>query len=356
MLKSSKGKTRVNCHTIESKYLTTMFSDNEKYKKLIIRWLQGEATAAEQLKAERWVNSSDENRRLFNTYKGLLLLTTSKAPVYNANVAWNKVKERINNSEGVIIDVKPRLSISRIARIAIPAVAALLLIAVGIFSLLKRAPEMLDFANTDQMAATLQLPDGSDLSVNANSIVTYPEKFTGKTREVTLTGEAFFEISHNPERPFIVHADGLDIKVTGTSFNVITKNSGEFVEVSVVTGSVDVFPAGTEESQALLISLSAGEKATYNNQTHSIAKGVNDDLNLLSWKTGILIFRESRLKDVFKSLEKKYKVSFVVDNPELYNQRLTARFEDESLTDVMESLSLIFNMKYEIKNQQVILK
>ena len=332
-----------------------MLSSNETYKKLIIRWLQGEATAAEQQKAERWVNSSDENRRLFDTYKGLLLLTSFNTPSYDANVAWNKVKLRINNSEGIISNPKPRVNISHIARIAVPAVAALLLIAVGIFSLLKRAPEMVKFANTDQMATSLQLPDGSDLSVNANSVVSYPEKFIGKTREVTLAGEAFFEISHNPARPFIVHAEGLDIKVTGTSFNVNTGDAAEFVEVSVVTGRVDVYPSGIDENQSMLISLSAGEKATYNNQTNTIAKGVNDDLNLLSWKTGILIFRESRLKDVFKSLEKKYKVSFIVENSEINNQRLTARFEDESLVDVMESLSLIFNIKYDIEGQQVTL-
>ena len=333
-----------------------MLSDNEKYKRLIIRCLQGEATAVEQQKVERWVNSSDENRRLFNSYKDLLLLTTTDAPVYNAEVAWSKVKERMHNSKGLVIEPKPRVNLSRVFRMAVPAVAALLLIGVGIFSLMKRAPEMVKFATTDELAATLQLPDGSSLSLNANSVINYPEKFKGQTREVTLSGEAFFEVYHNPERPFVVHADGLDIRVTGTSFNVKTINLGEFVEVSVNTGSVEVYPAGPEPNEAMHIRLSAGEKATYNNQTHSIVKGVNDDLNLLSWKTGVLVFRESRLKDVFKSLEKKYKVSFIVDNPEISNQRITARFEDESLTEVMESISLIFSLEYEIKDQQVIIK
>lgn len=333
-----------------------MLSDNEKYKRLIIRCLQGEANAVEQQKAERWVNSSDENRRLFNTYKDLLLLTSLNAPAYDSDVAWNKVKGRINKSNGVVVDKKSSTNISRIIRLAVPAVAAFLLIAVGIFSLMKRTPEMIKFATSDEMAATLQLPDGSNLSVNASSIVNYPEKFRGKTREIDLTGEAFFEISHNPERPFIVHAGGLDIKVTGTSFNVKTIDAGEFVEVSVNTGSVEVYPAGPDADVAMHFALSAGEKATYSNQNRSIVKGVNDDLNMLSWKTGILIFRESRLKDVFKSLEKKYKVSFILDNPDISNQRLTARFEDESLLEVMESLSLIFNIEYEIKDQEVTLR
>lgn len=333
-----------------------MFSNNEKYKRLIIRWLQGEATPVEQERAERWVNSSEENRRLFDTYKDLLLLTTLNTPTYDTEAAWGKVKERINKSKGLIIDPKPRVDIPRIFRFAAPAIAAVLLIGVGVFSLMKRTPEIIKFANNNEMAALLQLPDGSNLSLNAYSIVNYPEKFRGNTREIDLVGEAYFEISHNPERPFIVHAEGLDIKVTGTSFNVKTINAGEFVEVSVNTGSVEVYPAAHDANEATHIGLSAGEKATYNNQTRSIVKGVNDDLNLLSWKTGILVFRESRLEDVFKSLEKKYQVSFIVNNPEISNQRLTARFEDESLQEVMESLSLIFNIEYEIKNQQVTLK
>lgn len=333
-----------------------MFSDNEKYKRLIIRVLQGEATTAEQQEADRWASMSEDNRRLVETYKDLLLLTINDAHPYNTGVAWNKVKERINNSTGVVSKTKSRLHAGRIVRFALPAVAAMLLIAVGIFSLIKRTPEMIKYATTDKIAATQQLPDGSHFSLNAHSVINYPEKFNKNTREVSLTGEAFFEVSHNPERPFIVHVRGMDIKVTGTSFNVKTMNDGEFVVVSVNTGNVVVYPAGSGENGALHTILSAGEKATYNHQNRSIVKGVNDDLNLLSWKTGILIFRESRLTDVFKSLEKKYNITFVVNNPEIYNQRLTARFEDESLVDVMESLTLIFNIKYEIKDKQVILK
>lgn len=334
-----------------------MLSGNEKYKRLIIRCLQGEANAVEQQKTERWVNRSEKNRRLFNMYKDLFLLTSLNTPVYDTEKALSKVKHRIENSKGLVVDKKPGLNFSQIVRIAVPAVAAMLLIGVGIFSLMKRAPEMVKFSSSDQMSASMQLPDGSHLSVNTNTVVQYPEKFRGKTREISLEGEAFFEVSHNPERPFVVHAGGLDIKVKGTSFNVKTINSGEFVEVSVNTGIVEVYPAGDKSmDEENHITLSAGEKATYNNHYGSIVKGVNDDLNLLSWKTGILIFRESRLKDVFESLEIKYKVSFILNNPELSNQRLTARFENESLREVMESLSLIFNIEYEIKDEQVVLK
>lgn len=333
-----------------------MFSDDEKYKKLIIRVLQGEASPAEKQEADLWISLSDENRRLFETYKDLLLLTFNDAHAYNVDNAWNKVRDRINTSTGTVTVTKKWLQPGRIARFAVPAIAAMLLIAVGIFSLLKRTPEMIKYATTDKIAASQQLPDGSHFSLNAHSLIAYPEKFDRNTREVSLTGEAFFEVSHNPQRPFIVHAQGMDIKVTGTSFNVKTMNDGEFVVVSVNTGNVVVYPAGSADNKAIHTALSAGEKATYNSQNHSIAKGVNDDLNLLSWKTGILIFRESRLNEVIKSLEKKYNVTFVVNNSDIYNQRLTARFENESLADVLESLSLIFGIKYEIKDKQVILK
>ena len=109
-----------------------MLSGNEKYKRLIIRCLQGEANAVEQQKTERWVNRSEKNRRLFNMYKDLFLLTSLNTPVYDTEKALSKVKHRIENSKGLVVDKKPGLNFSQIVRIAVPAVAAMLLIGVEI--------------------------------------------------------------------------------------------------------------------------------------------------------------------------------------------------------------------------------
>lgn len=334
-----------------------MFSGKEKIKKLIIRVLQGEATVEEQQETERWVSLSDDNRRLYNSYKNLLFLTSTDQPAFDTSSAWNNVKSRIENPTAPIAELKPRRRVVRNISWAVSAIAAMLLIAFGIFSLLKPAPKMVEFASGDEIASSNPLPDGSSYSLNTGSVITYPEAFSGHIREVFITGEAFFEVSHNPEIPFIVHANGMDIRVTGTSFNVEAIPGEEFVVVAVNTGNVIVYPSNStyNENNPALVRISAGEKATFNHQTKAIVKGVNDDLNLLSWKTGVLVFRETRLADVFKVLEKKYSVEFIVKNPEISRLRLTARVENESLPEVMESLALIFDINYEIKGKEVTL-
>ncbi|MBW6492559.1 MAG: DUF4974 domain-containing protein [Lentimicrobium sp.] len=319
--------------------------------------LQDEATVEEQQETERMIDRSENNRRLYNSYRNLLFLTSSEPVSFDSDKAWSRVKSRIDNATGPLPDLKSRKYTIRKISLTVASMAAIFLLAFGIFSLLKPDPKMIELASGDIVVSSDQLPDGSSYSLNSGSVITYPEKFTGHTREVFISGEAFFEIRHNPEIPFIVHASGMDIRVKGTSFNVTAIPGDEFVIVAVNTGNVVVYPANSSfsENNPLLTHLSSGEKATYNHQTQNIVKGINDDLNLLSWKTGVLVFRESRLADVFKSLEKKYDAEFIVKNSEISAFRLTARIENESLPQVMESIALIFDVKYEIKGNEVTL-
>ncbi|PKP00816.1 MAG: hypothetical protein CVU14_06645 [Bacteroidetes bacterium HGW-Bacteroidetes-9] len=328
-----------------------------KYKRLIIKHIQGETTPEEQKLAEAWISSSPANGRLYKTYQGLLLLTDKDKVSYNTDKAWENLQARIHSNQGSA--AKPVKTAYRrlLPYYSVAGIAAMLLIAFGLFSILQKEVVVKQFTTTSNISAPLSLPDGSSVILNRNSFIKYPDHFTGNLREISIFGEAFFEVSPDREMPFLIHASGLDIKVVGTSFNVEAKAGSDFVKVTVNTGKVLVYPTGTPsgkiESSGLI--LSAGEIATYSPESGKILRGVNDDLNILSWKTGILTFRESRLDDVLKALENKYETRFVVKNREVLNQRLTARFENDSLEDVMETISLIYNVSYEIKGKIVIL-
>jgi len=333
-----------------------MLYSTNKYKRLIIKHIQGETTPEEQLLAEAWIAKNPANRRLYETYKGLLLLTDKKKVGFNTDKAWSKLHDRIESGQRL----KP---VKDAGRIFIPrysiaiGIAALLLIAFGIFSILQKEPVLRQFTAVEKISSPFYLPDGSFVVLNKNSSVRYPDHFSGNSREISIFGEAFFEISPDREMPFLIHASGLDVRVVGTSFNVEAKKGSGFVRVTVNTGQVLVYPSGTSqqdiERSGLL--LSAGEMATFSPESGRIVRGVNDDLNVLSWKTGILTFRESRLADVLKALEIKYQTRFIVDNREVLNQRLTARFEKESLDEVLETISLIFSIKAEKNGQLIIL-
>lgn len=337
-----------------------MLFNNSKYKRLIIKMIQGEASPEEQRIAEKWIAASPANRKIFENYKGLLLLTGKKQISYDTDKAWVKLQQRIASADHSPAPVhhisKRRKQIIKYASIS--GVAAMLLMAIGLFTVLNQKPEMLQFSSTESVSGQFQFPDGSSAVLNANSSVNYPEWFAGHTREISIFGEAFFEISHDAGKPFIVHASGLDIRVVGTSFAVEADPGADFVKVIVNTGKVLVYPSGVDPDKATASGrlLEAGEMATYSRESGQIVKGVNDNLNSLSWKTGILIFKETRLSEVFKALESKYRVTFISGNPDLLNQRLTARFEKESLDQVLETLSLIFNAEFEIQESKVLVQ
>lgn len=331
-----------------------------KYKHLILKYLLGEASTAEQKQVEDYIAKSEGNKQLFESYRAILFVTQKKKVEYNADKAWEKVQKRImasskdNNGLLVLNNQSKKHSFTKYA---VSAAAAMLVLLIGLVSVIKNGNvEMQKYATGTAISTPGLLPDGSTVILNSNTTLNFPEKFEQDVREVSIFGEAFFEVSHNPEKPFIIHASGLDIKVLGTSFNVEAYPGSDYVKVTVNTGRVVVYTAGTAENEIEQKGkvLTAGEIATYSRTSGVILKSVNDDLNVLSWKTGVLTFRDDRLTNVFKAFEEKYQKQFVVEDTGILNQRLTARFENQSLDDALETLSLIFNIKFENKEKQVI--
>jgi len=332
-----------------------MFLSSGKYKRLIVKLIQEEATPEEQQLAKHWLEKSASNRRLYETYKGLLLLTDIEKTSYDTDKAWAAMHKRIQEVKPSVQPAGFKAGHARLVYAA-AGIAAMLLIAIGFLTLSKPQVENKQFTSGSSVSIPLMLSDGSSIVLNRKTSIDYPDKFIGSTREISIFGEAFFEISPDRDKPFIVHASGVDIKVVGTSFNVEARPESEFVRVTVNTGKVQVYPTGTRDADIDKsgVMLSAGEMATYSSETGIISRGVNDDLNLLSWKTGTLTFREARLADVLKALENKYETRFICDSPELLNQRLTARFENESLDEVTETLSLIFHARFEKKGSDIL--
>jgi transmembrane sensor len=335
-----------------------MIFNRIKYKHLIIKYLQGDATLEEQKQIEDFIAKSDKNKQLFESYRGLLFLTQKKKVEYNADRAWEKVKTRIQANEkasvsGAIL-MKP-VKRHPFVKYAVSSAAAIFVLMFGIISLIQNGkPEMHKFTSGLNISESGNLPDGSVVVLNTNSTLNFPSEFEKDIREVSIFGEAFFEVKPDSDKPFIIHASGLDIKVLGTSFNVKAYPGNDFVKVTVNTGKVLVYPSGIPDGQQEKAGklLTAGEVATYSQKSGIIFKGVNDDLNVLSWKTGFLTFRETRLTEVFKALEEKYQVQFVINDSTVLNERLTAQF-DQSLDDALETLSLIFNLKFEKKERHI---
>ncbi|MBN1819918.1 MAG: FecR domain-containing protein, partial [Prolixibacteraceae bacterium] len=207
-----------------------------------------------------------------------------------------------------------------------------------------------------ELPKTIILPDSSVVTLNKETEIFYPEVFSGASRNVEIIGEAFFEVTPNPQIPFIIKAGNTQIKVLGTSFNVYAYPASETVEVVVETGKVQVSGFETEKQNPEDVFLEPGEKATFNKKDKKLSKQKNNDPNYNSWKTYSLVFKESKLSYVIDVLEKTYHVEIQAENPEIENEVLVAEFNNKPIEFILDVIRLTFNLELSVEDGRYILK
>lgn len=188
---------------------------------------------------------------------------------------------------------------------------------------------------------TLLLPDGSQVILNANSSISYSEDFKQK-RTLQLKGEAFFKVVKNPNSPFVVETPDFKTKVLGTSFNV-SAYPNRLNSVSVVTGKVEVISKGQEDRKSVLT------KNQYvrfvKEQITPVLMADGDDFN--AWTKNILIFQNSTLAETARTLENQFDVSIVFENSTLEHLRISGKFKEESLANILSSIATVKQIEIE---------
>jgi ferric-dicitrate binding protein FerR (iron transport regulator) len=192
-----------------------------------------------------------------------------------------------------------------------------------------------------------ELPDGSNGWLNSGSTLKYPIQFTGKNRTVFLEGEGYFDVEHNPEKPFIVQTGKLQVVALGTSFNVLAYKDAD-KEISLVKGRVVLKKIDNDNTKKQIFELSPGQHLQIDKQTNEV-KNVDIEIEKnIAWKEGKLIFRNDPLSNVIKHVEHFYNVNIEVKDNELFKYHFHATFEDETLFEAIRLLSLSSNIGYEI--------
>jgi ferric-dicitrate binding protein FerR (iron transport regulator) len=230
-------------------------------------------------------------------------------------------------------------------------VAAVLLIGFVVFRVVVPNHELKTVNSGSSAIETCQLSDGSVLFLNSASRVKFPEKFGKSSREVYFWGEAFFEIAHDQSRPFVIEAGETRIRVPGTSFDVKAYPTANTIEVTVNTGKVLFYHVDKNDQVLGEVTLIKGERGIYDRLKSRISKMSNDDLNYLSWKTGILHFEETPLSVVLNDISEKYNVSFNCSDADIAGYKLTATFDNESLDSVLEVLKLTHHLTFKHNGQ-----
>jgi transmembrane sensor len=258
--------------------------------------------------------------------------------------AWNNVYSKINMTEHDSENGQARIRTLRNTIIRIAAVA-LLIIGLGTTAVYLNNSGLLSkkitlATGSDQKNLLVELPDGSKIYLNRNTRLSYRANFGKERRDVKLNGEAFFDISHDASKPFIIDAGNAKVKVVGTSFNVITNNAESAVEVYVKTGKVIL--SDNTGSQSMF--LDPEYVGTMNLNTSG--KEINNNPNRISWRTDHLVYNGQKLDIVFNDLKKVHNMDIVADDPDILDNTWTAPIDNQSQDTIIRLICISFNLSY----------
>jgi transmembrane sensor len=316
---------------------TERFTDKEW--EMIASILSGEDTENPDL-IKRFLK--EDSQKTGEKWKEIKEMSSQKE--IDVEKAWTSVSSKIQQPELNKDSGETRIILMRRTFVRVAAVALMLmslgtvtyfLVNSGAFS-----KKMSYSTGDDQKNLLVELSDGSRIFLNRNSELTYSGDFGKRSRKVKLKGEAFFYITADASKPFIIDAGNAIVRVIGTSFNVITSNEVSAVEVFVKSGKVLL--SGSENSQS--IELDPGYIGKID--SGKTIKSVNENPNYLSWNTGLLVYNGQTLDVVFKDLKRVYNMDIVADDLSILENRWTSPIDNQNQETIIRLICVSFNLGY----------
>ncbi len=289
---------------------------------------------------DRWLADNPGKQKMVKEIAAVLLATRIKElPLQKQQIA--RAEERLRKAmmpEEVPAKVIP---IKRKRIWYSVAAAVLILFFVGLYFIFQSSPKLQLATEYGQVRKNI-LPDGTEVILNAHSVITYDKQWEqGTTREVWIKGEAFFHVKKTPEHAkFIVHTDAFDIEVTGTSFNVINDDGKS--SVILKEGSVKIHRSGEKE-----ILMKPGDMVEYNN--HLIEKKETEKQDYMAWTDNRLVFNKTPISEVAIIIEKHYGIAVRLDGDDIAQKTITGIMPNDNIGVLLQSL----NATQEFKAAQI---
>lgn len=253
---------------------------------------------------------------------------------------WNKIKKRTltKASERKVVFYKIYSLVASV----------LLIFALGsfVYDHYQKAPvSMFTISSGIQSIQTISLPDGTMVQMGPGSKLTYPELFTGRTRDVSLSGQAFFDIVKNPDKPFIVHTNTVDILALGTAFEVFNYEQESHFETTLLTGKVKItYPSLSDKGT---VYLEPDQKMVLDKETNEVKVETVDADKYLSWRNkGLLSFENEKLSMIIPRLEKWFGCNIRYSEATAKSLRFTLKVRTESIEDVLYMISQSSTFRY----------
>lgn len=199
----------------------------------------------------------------------------------------------------------------------------------------------------------ITLTDGSRIRLNGGTTLYFPRSFTGNTREVSLDGEAFFEVSKDSSHPFIIHTADFTTTVLGTSFNINSSIDHQHSEVAVATGKVRVYIPGKPLRDSIAYLL-PGQKVSYQpGNSNGLQTGSIPVSTIGSWRHREFYYEQASLRNILNDMERFYGVHFVVKTPAILSCTFSVAFKDMKMEEILKSLSLMSKIRFLEKGPEI---
>jgi ferric-dicitrate binding protein FerR (iron transport regulator) len=314
-----------------------MKNPNDISNELMLKFLSDTATAEEREAMEAWMADSEENAKYIEQLKSLWANAESFSLLDSIDLDqnWQGVQSKVNQQKAGNSKIFWRIAAAVVFIVSASFLAK---------SLLYSPPEQLSITAQEQSEFTL--PDGSVVTLKKGATLKYPEEFEDE-RRVVFEGEAFFDVVSNPQKPFIINADDTETMVLGTSFNLKTATSHTGFELVLVEGKVS-FSTPNEK-----VVLTPGQRVALG-PNGLLEKTENTNRNFQAWQTGTLVFENAKMSDVFQDIGNAYNVRFEMENAAFASCTLTARYDQEDLDSILNTLEILFNTSFN-KQQETIL-
>lgn len=315
---------------------------------LLTKYFQKRCTGDELKQVEDWRNSTPDHQRFFEELAEIWQQSGDLFSSYQADkeAAWSKLTGKLS--------IESRENRPGIRTIIKWAAMVAVLISLGLL-----AKHLLPEQNVQQEIRTFRaeaektdiiLPDSSQVTLDKYSVIQFTNEFEGNLRTVELKGTAFFNVRSDEQKPFIVNIGACVAKVVGTSFYLISDSSANKVSLIVTSGKVNFYVRTKTDS---FVVVSKNEKAVYWENKSEIRKYLNYDANEIAWKTGNFLFEGKVLKEVCHKLSSFYKTDITLADTSLNSLKLTARFYEKSLPEIIDAIKATFDLNADTVDNKI---
>ena len=298
------------------------------------------------------IRKEEETDKLDELIDGIELHSPRPPKEHSAEKSFSRLMARIQPDNNSIDIFRQRANRYRIW-MAAATVAMLIAMSGWLYNIVSDSePAFIVASNNTGIVQKVTLPDGTIINLNTCSRLTYPESFSGKSREVFLDGEAYFDVAHDKRHPFIVRAGELKIRVLGTKFNVNASTLVPQITATLIEGSIE---AVTGKKNILM---KPNQQLKYDTSSGRVSlTELTNASREIRWTQNVWILSDTPLLDICQRLEQQFNIKIIIMNDELIGKSLTGEFyTNESLESILKTMQISTPFEYEYKGKNIILK